>query len=129
MTKGFIYKIFAILALLGALAFVSVCLAEGQSAASSKPAKHLLVVTVTKGFRHNSIAVGERVVKELAEKSGVFTVDFARTDADLAAKMSPEALKHYDGVFFLNTTGKLPLPISVPSSMRVQSASPWRNSS
>jgi type 1 glutamine amidotransferase len=28
----------------------------------------------------------------------------------LAEKMSPEALKRYDGVFFLNTTGDLPIP-------------------
>jgi type 1 glutamine amidotransferase len=70
----------------------------------------LLVVTVTKGYRHASIAMGERVVAELAKKSGAFTVDYVRTDDEMAAKMTPAALKQYDGVFFLNTTGMLPLP-------------------
>lgn len=73
--------------------------------------KKLLVVTVTKEYRHGSIAIGEKVVAELAQKNPMeFTVDFVRTDADMAAKMTPEALKNYDGVFFLNTTGVLPLP-------------------
>jgi type 1 glutamine amidotransferase len=73
--------------------------------------KHLLVVTVTKEFRHGSIAIGEKVVAELAVKNPMlFTVDFVRNDAEMAAKMTPEALKNYDGVFFLNTTGVLPLP-------------------
>ena len=53
---------------------------------------------------------GKRWLRELAEKSGAFTVDYARTDEEMAAKMSPAALKNYDGVFFLNTTGILPLP-------------------
>jgi type 1 glutamine amidotransferase len=73
--------------------------------------KHLLVVTVTKGFRHgDSIEVGEKIVADLAAKDKSFVVDYARTDEELAQKMSLEGLKHYDGVFFLNTTGDLPLP-------------------
>ncbi|MDB6022064.1 MAG: hypothetical protein JWQ04_1921 [Pedosphaera sp.] len=105
-------RIIGVLLALAVLAFVSVCLADAVGTfAVPKPAlKRLLVVTVTKGYRHASIAVGERVAGELAAKSGAFTVDYARTDEDLAAKMTAEGLKHYDGVFFLNTTGKLPLP-------------------
>ncbi len=72
--------------------------------------KKLLVVTVTKGFRHSSIATAEKVLGELAQKSGAFTVDYARTDDDMARKMTAEALKNYDGVVFANTTGELPLP-------------------
>ena len=71
---------------------------------------NLLVVTITKEFRHGSIAIGEKVVSELADKSHAFTVDFVRTDAEMAAKMSADGLRNYDGVFFLNTTGVLPLP-------------------
>src|SRR5439155_3652165 len=72
--------------------------------------KNLLVVTVTKGFRHSSIATAEKVLGELAQKSGAFTVDYVRTDEDMAQKMTAEALKNYDGVVFANTTGDLPLP-------------------
>src|SRR5205809_6820263 len=95
--------------------------------------KKLLVVTVTKGFRHSSIPTAEKVLGELAQKSGAFTVEYARVepkDAEfrrddgkpdeekvdaairkvLAEKMSSEALKNYDGVMFANTTGDLPLP-------------------
>ncbi len=42
--------------------------------------KRLLVVSTTLGFRHSSIPVGEKVVRELAERSGDFTVDFASVD-------------------------------------------------
>jgi len=72
--------------------------------------KKVLVVTVTKGFRHDSIPTAEKVLGELAEKSGAFTVDYVRTDQDMAEKMTAEALKNYDAVVFANTTGKLPLP-------------------
>ena len=70
--------------------------------------KRLLVVTVTKGFRHDTIPTAERVIGDLADQ-GRFTVDYARTDEDLAQKMSAEGLKAYDGVAFASTTGDLPL--------------------
>jgi type 1 glutamine amidotransferase len=72
--------------------------------------KKLLVVTVTKGFRHSSIASAEKVLGEMAQKSGAFTVDYVRNDEDMAQKMTLDALKNYDGVVFANTTGDLPLP-------------------
>src|SRR5213594_195323 len=73
-------------------------------------AKKVLVVTVTKGFRHSSIPTAEKVLGELAEKSGAFTVDYVRTEEEMAQKMTAEALRNYDGVMFANTTGDLPLP-------------------
>lgn len=92
--------------------------------------KKLLVVTVTTGFRHSSIPTAEKVISELAEKSGAFTVDFIHQpdgqpnarqrdaltkweDEQLKpalAKLSPDSLKNYDGVIFANTTGELPIP-------------------
>jgi len=95
--------------------------------------KKVLVVTVTKGFRHSSIPTAEKVLAQLGEKSGLFTVEYARVEprdpqfknADgtvdtnkvdaairqvLAEKMSAAALANYDGVIFANTTGDLPLP-------------------
>jgi type 1 glutamine amidotransferase len=86
-----------------------------MSTASAAP-KKLLVVTATQGFRHSSIPLAEKVIAGLGEQSGVFTVEYARggTDGkgsdDIKEKMSPEALKNYDGVIFANTTGDLPIP-------------------
>lgn len=73
--------------------------------------KKLLVVTVTKGFRHSSIPTAEKVLGKLAgdTKAG-FTVDYARNDEEIASKMTADALKQYDGFIFANTTGILPLP-------------------
>lgn len=83
----------------------------GQAQDAAKPApKKLLLVTLTKGWGHSSIPTGIKVTKELAEKSGAFTVDTVATDGEMATKMTAEALKNYDGVFFLSTTGELPLP-------------------
>jgi len=72
--------------------------------------KKMLVVTVTKGFRHQSIPTAEKVIGEIAERSGAFTVDYVRTDKEMAEKMTMENLAKYDGVIFANTTGDLPLP-------------------
>jgi len=110
---------------------------EIASAPAATP-KKLLVVSVTKGFRHSSIPTAEKVLAQLGEQSGAFTVDYARVEpsdpefkgADgkpdkakvdaaiqkvLADKMSPASLRNYDGVIFANTTGgkdsgDLPLP-------------------
>ena len=79
--------------------------------ATAADGKKLLVVTVTKGFRHSSIPTAEKVLGKLAgdQKNG-FTVDYARNDEELASKMSAENLKQYDGFVFANTTGILPVP-------------------
>ncbi len=102
--------------------------------------KKLLVVTTTTGFRHSSIPTLEKVIAQLGETSGEFTVDYIHqppakpanlkkdaTDEEKAAfktaeatweetlkvalqKLSPESLKNYDGVVFASTTGNLPIP-------------------
>jgi hypothetical protein len=43
--------------------------------------RKILVVTVTKGFRHSSIPTAIKVIADLGEKSKVYTVDVAFTDA------------------------------------------------
>jgi uncharacterized protein len=102
------------------------CLAAPS--AWAKP-KRLLVVSVTAGFRHSSIETAQRILKELGEKDGGFTVAdvldtgprpkektpeeaawMERTRKLLAEKMSAEALKQYDGIIFANTTLDLPMP-------------------
>src|SRR2546422_9215795 len=79
------------------------------SALAATPRK-LLVVSVTKGFRHSSIPTAEKVLGELGQKSGAFTVDYVRNDQEMSEKMTLAALRQYDGVIFANTTGDLPLP-------------------
>lgn len=59
-----------------------------------------LVFTKTTEFRHDSIEVGTALVKKLGEENG-FAVD-ATEDAN---KFTAEALKDYQVVIFLNTTG------------------------
>jgi type 1 glutamine amidotransferase len=86
-----------------------VCCLLVASAQAATP-KKLLVVTVTKGFRHSSIPTAEKILADLAKTSGAFTVDYARNDQEIADKMTPAALKQYDGAIFANTTGDLPLP-------------------
>ena len=102
--------------------------------------KRLLVVTTTTGFRHSSISTAEKILSQLAQSSGEFTVDFVEqppdkpgdlakdaTDEQKTAhqaaedkwndalklalqKLSPESLQNYDGVVFASTTGDLPIP-------------------
>jgi uncharacterized protein len=105
----------------------------GLASLAQAAPKKVLVVTVTKGFRHSSIPTAEKVLAELAKESSAFTVEYARVEPNdpqfkgddgkpdkekvnaaikeiLAEKMSPAALKQYDAVIFANTTGDLPLP-------------------
>ena len=83
---------------------------NAQAAQTAKSKKHLLVVTVTKGFRHGSIPVAEETIQKLGDSTGDWDTEFVRTDDEMKAKMTPDALKKYDAVVFANTTGVLPLP-------------------
>jgi type 1 glutamine amidotransferase len=90
------------------LSTIPAAAARGLFAAAPK---RLLVVSVTKGFRHSSIGPGDALIGDIAAGSGGrYTVEHARTDADLSQKLSREGLKAYDAVVFNNTTGDLPLP-------------------
>jgi type 1 glutamine amidotransferase len=123
------------LALSGSLLFSGVLLSVLGMALPSQAAtpKKVLVVTTTTGFRHSSIPTAEKIIAQLGEQSGAFTVEYARVEPNdpqfkgsdgkpdkakveeaiktvLAEKMSPAALKSYVAVIFANTTGDLPLP-------------------
>ena len=77
-------------------------------AAGPAPAR-LLLVTVTKSYRHESIPRLAERIERLGRESGLFAVDTAANDAELGAKTTADGLKAYDGVVFINTTGDLPL--------------------
>jgi len=50
---------------------------SSHAATDSGTPKKLLVVSVTTGYRHSSIPTGEKVLRQLAESSRAFTLDFA----------------------------------------------------
>src|SRR4051794_2953975 len=63
-----------------ALCCILLCGCHGTSMHHEGAPKKVLVVTVTKGFRHSSISTAEKVLAELGEKSGVFSVEYARVE-------------------------------------------------
>lgn len=97
---------------LGVVVLLTSVSAEAQRAGTAARAKkRLLVVSYTAGFRHEgAINSFDKVIAELAQKSGQFTVDYCRTAEDVKRMMTPEALRQYDGVIFSNTTGNLGIP-------------------
>jgi hypothetical protein len=64
----------------------------------------LLYMTLSKGYRHESVELSKQIVKEIGEKSGVF--DSTVTE-DVGA-FTKENLENYDAVMFY-TTGELPM--------------------
>lgn len=69
----------------------------------------IIVVTVTEGFRHDSIPTAERVIADLAPRLG-FEAAFVRDESELPAGLSTAALQSAKAVMFVNTTGDLPVP-------------------
>jgi hypothetical protein len=67
------------------------------------------VVTVTKGYRHESIPLIADLVEKLGRESRLFTVERADTDEDLRARTTAEGLKAYAGILLDNTSGDVPL--------------------
>ena len=51
----------------------------------------IMVVTVSKGFRHNSIPTAEKILGELGKKSGAFEVDYVRNDEEFAKALAEPA--------------------------------------
>ena len=69
-------------------------------------ADKIVVVTVTEGFRHDSIPTAEALIANLAPRLG-FEVTFIRNEVDLD-RLS--VLSDVKVVMFVNTTGELPIP-------------------
>src|SRR4051794_8738504 len=57
--------------------------------------RHLLVVTYTAGFRHSSIPIAESTLRELGTASGLYDTTYCRTDADVRAMLTPDALRRF----------------------------------
>ncbi len=89
---------FAVVVLVGTLA-----LPEAGTARAPKKGK-LLYMTLSAGYRHQSVEPSETIVKEIGDKSGAFETTVTK---DVGA-FTKENLKNYDAVMFY-TTGELPM--------------------
>lgn len=112
---------FALIAclVLGAVACANVAAVEP---AEPPPAdvKRLLLVSVTRGFRHSSIPTAEAALEELGRGPARFHLEYLRVakekesaealEARFAKAFAPETLASFDGVIFASTTGELPIP-------------------
>ena len=65
--------------------------------------RKVLIFTLTKGFRHDSIELCTFAFTELGKKTGAFTAE----DTDDPGIFMPERLANYDAIVFNNTTGTL----------------------
>jgi type 1 glutamine amidotransferase len=73
-----------------------------QPAPSGTPVR-VLMLTATRGFRHDSIPVAREVMSTLVASSGAFTL----TATEDLASFTGSALAGYDVIFFALTTGEL----------------------
>ncbi len=97
-------------ALLLVLVFFGACSSQPQQTSapqgpsSSSPRVRVLMLTATRGFRHDSIPAARETMGALAASTGQFTVD-ATEDVGSITRAS---LAGYDVLFFALTTGELP---------------------
>ena len=73
-----------------------------QPTTSGSPVR-MLMLTATRGFRHDSIPVAKEVMIGLAASSGTFTV----TTTEDVSSITAATLSAYDVIFFALTTGEL----------------------
>ena len=75
---------------------LALCLIALAATSLSAAPKKLLVVTTTTGFRHSSIPTAEKILAQLAQDSGEFTVEFVQqpsghAETGFPAKLKPDA--------------------------------------
>ena len=80
---------------------------------ASSPRVRVLMVTATRGFRHDAIPVAIDTMRALASSSGRFTVDVTE---DVAA-ITRASLGTCDVLFFALTTGELPFDADQKSAI------------
>ena len=87
------------------MALIALFAATAPQRAEQTPRKgRLLYLTLSAGFKHDSVPISRDIVSEIGQKSGAF-------DVTLAEDVSPFTsanLKNYDAVMFY-TTGELPM--------------------
>jgi uncharacterized protein len=82
--------------------------------------KHVLVVSQTKGFEHDSIPDGMAAIYNMGQESGLWETTL-RTDTELITKKDLERnaknLDYFDALIFMSTTGELDLDDSQKQDM------------
>lgn len=72
------------------------------------PRKRILVLTETAGYRHSSIPVAVRTLREFGDETDAWEVaEHADAAEQVARAMTAERLRTVDGVAFASTTGNL----------------------
>lgn len=82
------------------IALIVLLILSCKSTDTPKSPDKVLVFTKTAGFRHQSIETGVKTMEELSKEN-----NFEITHTEDAALFTPENLKQYQLVIFLNTTG------------------------
>ncbi|PYV21142.1 MAG: ThuA domain-containing protein [Acidobacteria bacterium] len=85
------------------LAGTGLYLLRVQPVHSKSGKKRLLYLTLSAGFKHESIPLSRDIVKQIGDKSGAFETTFA----DDVSPFTAENLRNYNAVMFY-TTGELP---------------------
>ena len=80
---------------------------ESQEAPAGPPAR-VLVVSATAGFTHDSIPFSREVIDRLGRESGAFETTHL-PDLGSLRDLTADTLAAHQAVFFLNTSGELPL--------------------
>lgn len=104
-----------ILALAGALSSPAQSALDNPTAPHSKAThlKHVLVVSQTRGFEHDSISTAMATILDLGKESGLWDT-MLRTDTELLTKQdlskrNGKNLDYFDAIVFASTTGELEL--------------------
>ena len=82
--------------------------------------KHILVISQTKGFEHDSISDAMAAIYNMGKESGLWDT-MLRTDTELITKKdlgrNTKTLDYYDAIVFANTTSELDLDDSQKKDM------------
>ena len=79
----------------------------------ARPSIHVLMVTATAGYRHDSILTARQTVAALGASSG----DFDATATEDLSVISRSGLAAFDVLFFAMTSGELPLSADQKTAM------------
>ena len=103
-------------------------LVQAQSAADVAPPphakqihlKHVLVISETKGFQHDSISAAMAAIYNMGNESGLWDTEM-RTDTELLTKKefknNGKNLNYFDLLIFASTTGELDMDASQKADM------------
>ena len=82
--------------------------------------KHILVISQTKGFEHDSISAAMTAIYDMGHESGLWDATL-RTDVELITKKdlarNAKNLNYFDALVFVSTTGELDLDDSQKADM------------